>query len=349
MVKRIAFAVPGDLATPTGGYGYDRRIIAELGRLGIAVDVLDLGAGFPRPSPSQRQKADAMLGAIPADRPLVVDGLALGVLPQTAHRLVAPLVALVHHPLALESGMPAGEAEAMAASERAALAAARRVIVTSQATARVLGADYGVPPERIAVAPPGTDPRRPAQGSKDGVVRLIAVGAIVPRKGFDVLLAALALIPELPWRLAIAGDRSRDPEAAARLDAAIARFGLAGRIEMCGVLAADALAARYAQADIFVLASRYEGYGMAFAEAVAHGLPVIGTTAGAIPDTVPAGAGILVPPDDAPALAAALRRLIADPQARRTLAARARAAARGLPTWPVSARLFARAVEEAAA
>ena len=114
---------------------------------------------------------------------------------------------------------------------------------------------------------------------------------MVPRKGFDVLIAALATLADLPWHLTIAGDRSRDPDAAARLDADIARFKLGNRIVVLGTVSPERLAELYAGADLFVLASRFEGYGMAFAEAIAHGLPVIGTTAGAIPETVPPGAG----------------------------------------------------------
>ena len=114
---------------------------------------------------------------------------------------------------------------------------------------------------------------------------------------------------------------------------------------MRGALSAQEVAALYGGADLFVLASRFEGFGMAYAEALAHGLPVIGTTAGAIPDTVPRDAGLLVPPDDVAALAAALRRLIENQDERRGLAAAARRAADGLPTWQASARVFAGALE----
>ena len=89
MVKRLAFAVPGDLATPTGGYAYDRRMIAELGHLGWQIDVVDLGDGFPWPSEETRKAAAARLFAIPAGRIVVVDGLALGALPATAPQLAA--------------------------------------------------------------------------------------------------------------------------------------------------------------------------------------------------------------------------------------------------------------------
>ena len=350
MVRRVAFAVPGDLATPTGGYAYDRRVIAELERLGWAVDLVDLGEGFPRPSGEQVKAAQARLMAIPVGCPVVVDGLALGVLPEPAAQLCVdhPLIALVHHPLALESGLSAAQAEGLRVSERRALAAARRVVVTSATTARLLVADYGVPKERIVIACPGNDPAPAAQGSNDSVVRLLAIGAVVPRKGFDVLIAALGALTDLPWHLTIAGDRGRDPQAAARLDADIARLNLDSRVDVLGAVPPERLGELYAGADVFTLASRFEGYGMAFTEAIAHGLPVIGTTAGAIPETVPAGAGVLVAPDDPAALADALRRLIADGGDRRRMAACAHQAAQKLPSWQACAKLFAGALEAAA-
>lgn len=341
MVKEVVFAVPGDLATPTGGYTYDRRIIAELPALGWRPQVLDLGGGFPRPTAEIRAAACAKLAALPSRSPIVVDGLALGVLPDAAEALRAShsLVALVHHPLALELGLSADEAAALRRGECAALARACRVIATSATTARLLAADYGVAPDRLAVVEPGTD--RPDVRSREGgeVVALLSVGAVVPRKGYDVLVAALARIEHLPWRLVIAGDCARSPETVLGLEADIARFHLAERVTVLGAVAAQRLVELYASADLFVLASRFEGYGMAYTEALAHGVPVVGTTAGAIPETVPAGAGLLVPSDDVEALAAALRRLIEQPEARRALAAGARALT--FPSWRDQAALFA--------
>jgi len=325
VVRRFVFAVPGDLATPTGGYAYDRRMIAELGYLGWQIDFLNLGEGFPWPDEATRITARTQLLATPAGRSIVVDGLALGVLPETASQLAGrnPLLALVHHPLALEWGLSVEQADALRASERAALAAVQGVVV----------------------ARPGSDRVPVAQGSQDGVVRLLSVGAVVPRKGFDVLIAALAMLTDLSWRLMIAGDRTRDRNAAAWLDADIARHALGKRIAVLGAVSPQRLAALYAEADAFVLASHFEGYGMAYAEAVAHGLPVIGTSAGAIPETVPRDAGLLVDPGDIPALAQAMRRVIGDADLRRDLASAARAAAPRLPAWRHSAEIFARAVE----
>jgi glycosyltransferase involved in cell wall biosynthesis len=347
VVRSVAIAVPGDLGSPTGGYAYDRRMIQELQRLGWQVDVIGLGDGFPFPSEEQKRNAAARLKQVPRGRSIIVDGLALGALPEAAKEICVhnSLIALVHHPLALESGLSPEKADELRASERAALTAVRRTIVTSASTARVLVADYDVPAERITVARPGNDPVDPARGSSDGVVRLLSVGAVVPRKGFDVLVAALAAIAQLPWHLTIAGDRGRSPETAAQLVADIARFKLSSKVDLLGAVTPDRLAELYGNADLFVLVSRFEGYGMAFSEAIAHGLPVVGTTAGAIPDTVPAGAGVLVAPDDPTALAGELRRLIEDTSARRRMAEAARAAARALPRWQESAKLFAAAIE----
>jgi glycosyltransferase involved in cell wall biosynthesis len=349
VVKRLAFAVPGDLATPTGGYAYDRRMISELKILGWTIDVIDLGDGFPRIDTKARTTAQALLTTIPERCPIVIDGLAFGVLPEAAASLHArnPLIALVHHPLALESGLSNTEAKMFRSSERAALALAHRVIVTSPATARLLTSDYHVPADRITVARPGSDPVVPAKGSCNGIVRLLSVGSLVPRKGYDVLIAALATLADLPWQLTIAGDAERDRAAAAAIRSNIARSGLTERIALVGAVAPARLAELYLAADLFVLASRFEGYGMAYAEATAHGLPVIGTTAGAIPETVPSEAAILVAPDDAAALARALRQLIADKNERHRIAAAARSAAARLPTWHNSGLLFAGAIEAA--
>ena len=344
MVRRVVLAVPGDLATATGGYAYDRRMIAELDARGFRVDVLALGDGFPRPNARTRGRALSLLASVPPERPMIVDGLALGALPEVTALREHRLIALVHHPLAFESGLSAREAAALRESEREALAAARRVIATSAATGRLLTRDFAVPPDRLIVAPPGCDRVGFAHGSGSDTVALLAVGAIVPRKGYDVLIAALASLADLPWRLTIVGDRERDVAAAEMLAGDIRRHRLGDRVDLMGVVAPQHLAALYAAADLFVLASRFEGYGMVYAEAIAYGLPLIGTTAGAVPETVPPGAGLLVPPDDCRALTDALRRLITQPGERACLAAAARAAAVQLPTWAETAQRVAGAI-----
>ncbi len=346
----LGFAVPGSLDQPTGGYAYDRRLIAALRTLGCEVDVTDLGDGFPYPTATTRHSAFARLRATPAGRPLVIDGLALGVLPEAAKALAPthPVIALVHHPLALESGIAPDAATALAASERAALASVRHVVTTSPSTRRVLIADYAVEPASITVALPGIDAITFSPRPSKDAVMLLAVGAVVPRKGYDVLIDALATLTDLEWRLVIAGDTTRDHATADGVAARIAASGLDARVRLRGAVGDDELARLHADADVFVLASRHEGYGMAFAEAINHGLPIVGTRAGAIPETVPSGAGILVDPDDVAALAAALRTMIADVRVRESHATVARAAATQLPRWDATARIFLGVIESVA-
>jgi glycosyltransferase involved in cell wall biosynthesis len=174
------------------------------------------------------------------------------------------------------------------------------------------------------------------------------VATLTPRKGHALLFEALATLADRDWVLHAVGSATRDPATAAHLRLASERPPLAGRVVWHGELDADALAARLDRADLFVLPSLHEGYGMAAAEALAHGLPVLATTAGALADTVPEGAGLKVPPGDVDALRAALARLIDDAALRRRLAAGARAAGRELPDWAAQAARFGAALERVA-
>jgi len=341
----FVFAVPGDLDTPTGGYAYDKRMIEELRVLGWRPQVINLGEGFPHPSALTRATAKVQLDDVPKGRAIVIDGLAFGVMPDEAKALSTthPLIAMVHHPLALESGVSPDDAAVLRESERRALSFTHAVIVNSQTTADVL-AGYGVPAKRITVARPGTDRASIVPRHDESPVALLTVGSLVPRKGYDVLIEALATLIDLPWHLTIVGD-ARDPATAEQVRGLIEHHRLGPRTSLVGAVPASRLAELYPLSDLFVLPSRYEGFGMAYAEAIAHGLPVIGTTAGAIPETVPETAGILVPPDDAAAFAAALRRLLENPAERARLAEGARMAAKHLPTWVESAKLFSDAIE----
>jgi glycosyltransferase involved in cell wall biosynthesis len=346
VTKRLTFAVPGDLATPTGGYAYDRRIVEELRGRGWQVDVVNIGDGFPKPSAALLAKAHDMLACTPVGVPIVIDGLAFGVMNKEASLLAQThtLVALVHHPLALETGLSPQDAESLRASERAALAQARHTITTSALTVDILIADYGVPRQTITVALPGNDPMPPAMPSTDGTCRLLTVGSIVPRKGYDVLIAALAQIADLPWQLTIVGDPTRSPETATALIRAVQHTGIAGKISFAGVLNDDALVAEYAHSDVFVTASHFEGYGMAVAAAIASGLPVVATAGGALSQTI-GDAGLLVAANDAGALAAGLRSFMTDVHVRRRLRHASLTAAKMLPIWSDTAACFAAAIE----
>jgi glycosyltransferase involved in cell wall biosynthesis len=344
-MKKTVFAIPGDLATPTGGYTYDRRIIAELAGFGWRVEVQNLGDGFPHPSESTRATACARLAAMPPDIPLVVDGLAFGALPDAGKALASThrLIALVHHPLALETGLSTADSARLRASERSALCYTRHVITTSASTARLLIRDYSVPSDELSVVTPGTDRTAVRLRKPRCPVALLAVGAVVPRKGYDVLVASLAKIKNLSWQLTIVGDTRRSPKTFQQLQDQIRQLGLTDRIGLLGAVTSEHLASLYSGSDLFVLPSRFEGYGMVYAEAIAHGLPVVGTKVGAIPEAVPGGAGELVPPDNVEALATTLRQLIENPAQRERLAAAARAAV--FPSWREQGRVFGRILE----
>lgn len=343
------FLVPGDLATPTGGYAYARRLLADLADHDVDVTAVALPGSFPHPTPGDLAATATAFASTPQDAVLLVDGLAYGALPPeiVASAGSCPIVALVHHPLGLEAGLGADEALRLMASERAALALASRVVVTSRFTRSLLVAEFGVPAGRISVAEPGTDPAPRAAGSGSRQVSLLAVGAVTPRKGFDLLVQALATLADLDWHLTIAGACDRSPDHAAALRRAIAAAGLYERVTLAGTVSPSRLAHLYDHADILVSPSLFEGYGMALAEALAHGLPVVATTGGAAAETLPDAAGIKVPPGDTSALATALRPLIGDPERRRAAADAAWAAGRTLPRWNETAAIVAAALKEA--
>ncbi len=312
------------------------------------METCPLDPSFPAPTDAARYEASRVLAAIPDGGLVLVDGLAFGTLPELAEaegcRL--RLVALVHHPLALETGLAPERAAALRNAEVRALCQARLILVTSHFTATLL-AGWGLSRLRIRVVEPGTDPAPAAQGSGSGPLRLLCVASLTPRKGHDLLLRALAGLMDESWQLDCVGSRDRDQAWAEGLLRLRAELGLAGRVRLLGSLADEDLARRYGVADLFVLPSRFEGYGMVLAEALARGLPILACRAGAIGDLIPPEAGILVPPEDPMALRQALRCLMTDPALRRRLARGARVAGLGLPTWGHALAAFAAALEEA--
>lgn len=346
-MKRLCFAYPGDLETPTGGYGYDRNIIEGLKDLGWQVDLLSLGEGYPFPAQTVQSRTRELIAGLPDGTTLVIDGLAFGVMDAVATHEAGrlDLVALVHHPLCRETGLDPERSERLLDSERKALAHARHVIVTSHATAEQVADLFAVPREKITVILPGTDIPDPVKRSGSATVQLLSVGTVVPRKGYDLLLTALAELKSLDWTLNIVGGLEADPECFKALQAQLRETGLSDRVSFEGAVAPNALPDFYRSADVFVLASRYEGYGMAYTEALAHGLPVVGSGGGAVRDTLPPKASIYCGIEDTGRLHRALDLLIRNQDKRTEMAVAARDAAAHLPGWDDAARLFAQALE----
>ena len=332
-MSRLAVVVPGSIAQQSGGYEYDRRIVAGLRARGWVVDIHEIAGDFPRPSAAALQSAARTLAAIPDDSLVLVDGLAFGAMPSEVEREHARLwlVALVHLPHAHHVGITRQEAGRFERDERRALAAARVCIVTGADTVGTLEA-YGVRTEQIAVVEPGTDRAPLARGSRDPL-HLVSVAAITPGKGHEILLRALARLRQRVWRLTCAGSLDRDSATAVRVRELVDAEQLGKRVALVGELDATELAALYHSADVFVHASLHETYGMVVAEALARGLPVVGSATGAIPDLVGPDAGLLVPPGDVGALEGALSSVIDDLEMRDRLAAGARRVRDRLPTW----------------
>lgn len=342
-MSTIAFAIPGDLGLPTGGYGYDRRLLAEWREMGIAARHVALPGSFPFPSQDDLARTGQAILSQAFDDILLIDGLAYGAFPAgIAAGLAGRVVALVHHPLGLETGLEPDTARALLARETAALGYARAVVTTSPATKRLLVADFGVPEGRVTVAVPGVDAAPRAKGGPaGGPLQLLAVGSIVPRKGYHLLVEALAALRDRDWHLTIIGAQDRAADTMRDLTAQIAAAGLTDRINLAGAVDHAALASAYDTADLFVMPSLFEGYGMVLTEALARGLPILCTTGGAAAETVPDEAALKVPPGDAVALAKAMASLIDAPAQRRAMADAAWLAADALPRWRETAEIIA--------
>ncbi len=337
-----AFVIPGDISLPTGGYGYDRRVLALLREMGPVRHVA-LAGGFPTPSADDLTATVQTLASLPDRTVLLIDGLAFGAMPaDVIRRIRQPIVALCHHPLALEAGLTEAAQAHFRRTETVALARARHVIASSPMTKQILVADFGLSARKVTVAEPGTDPAERATGRQgQGPAQMLAVGSIVPRKGYDVLVHALADLEHLDWRLTIAGSDDRNPETTQAVKQAITAAGLDSRIKMIGAVDATALERLYASADLFVMPSLFEGYGMVLAEAMARGLPIVCTTGGAAAETAPDAAAIKVPPGDATALRNAVARALDDAGLRQRMADAAWAAGQTLPRWSDTARIIA--------
>lgn len=332
------FAIPGDINTVTGGYIYERRLLEGLRAMGRDVAHIELAASFP--DPDARDMADVLsaLHALAPERVLILDGLVYGSIETRGlARVRAPIVAMIHHPLALETGLSDARKAHLFNTERDNLALAAHVLVPSPHTAEILIRDYGVAVDKITIARPGTDQRVRVRAPSNPPL-ILSVGILHPRKGHDVLLRALAALTDHDWRAAIVGS-AHDPDHAARLDAMVQDLGLRHRVHLAGRLPDAELDALYAQASIFALATRYEGYGMVFDEALSWGLPIVSCDTGAVRQTVPAGAGLLVAPDAPVAFSRALGQLLADASLREEMADHAGHAGQSLPAWQDTARI----------
>jgi len=338
-VTEVHVIVPEDIDDPTrpsGGNTYDRSVCDGLAALGWTVrehavrDATALARAVRR---------------IPDGAVVLLDGLIASAAPEVlvpqARRLRQ--VVLVHMPLGHRP--PDDEAGAVRAREREVLAAAAAVVTTSAWTRRRLGELYALPADRMHVTEPGVDPAPLAPGSAAGD-SLLCVAALTPDKGHEVLLDGLAMAADLSWRCECVGSLVRDPGFADGLRRRARELGLSGRVRFTGALTGPELDRAYAAADLLVLASRAETYGMVVTEALSRGLPVLTAEVGGVTEALGYGEdstrpGLLVPPGDPAALGTALRAWLEDAELRDRLRLAARGRRAQLRPWAATASAVA--------
>lgn len=343
-VRVVVPAGIDDPARVSGGNRYDRAVCDVLRDVGWSLTEIAAEGPWPRPDASALASLARSLDALPDAALVLVDGLiasaAGAVLVPRSERL--RLVVLVHMVLgdhAVDRGVVAER------DESAVLAAARAVVTTSAWTRRRLLEQYRLPAARVHVARPGSQPAPVSPRTPDGG-RLLCVGTLSPLKGQDLLLAALGSLVGLPWRCTLVGPLDRDPRFVASLARRATATGIAGRVRMSGPRTGAALRSEYGDADLLVVPSRSETYGMVVPEALATGVPVVAAEVGGIPEalghTAEGVPGLLVPPDDSAALAAALARWLTDAGLRRRLRCAALRRREALPDWRTTGACISR-------
>ncbi|MCX4825620.1 glycosyltransferase family 4 protein [Streptomyces sp. NBC_01142] len=353
--RSVRVVMPGgvdDPAAPSGGNIYDRRVCRDLPRVGWQVREHAVAGDWPQPGADARAELARILRESADGTLVLLDGLVACAVPDIivpeAERL--RLAVLVHLPLGDETGLAPGPAATLDAAERRTLRAVAAVVATSEWAADRLVDHHGLAPGRVHVAAPGADIAPLATGT-GSPLRLLCVASVTPRKAQDQLVQALAAVADLPWSCLCVGGLGQDPEYVALLRELIGERGLGDRVHLVGPRSGAELNASYAAADLLVLTSHAETYGMAVTEALARGVPVLATAVGGLPEAVgraPDGSvpGVLVPPKDPAALTAALRRWLSDPGERHRAKAAARRRRTALDGWEATSRSLAKALEQ---
>jgi glycosyltransferase involved in cell wall biosynthesis len=346
--------MPGDVndvTVPSGGNTYDRGVCDGLAETGWSVHRILVGGSWPQPDEPDRAALADALADVPDGAVVLMDGLVACGVPD----IVVPqarrfrLGVVVHMPLADEASLSPALADDLDAREREVLGASEAVVATSPWSARRLVDHHGLAPDRVHVAAPGTE-AAPITPGTDGVSHVLCVAAVTQGKGQDLLVEALATVADLPWQCELVGSLRRDPAYVAQVRQLIEKHGLGDRIRLVGPETGARLAEVYAAADLLVLASRTETYGMVVAEALARGIPVLATATGALPETLgiaPDGGapGLLVPPDDASTLAEGLRRWFSEPDLRQRLRDAALQRRDALDGWATTSKALAGVLE----
>ena len=347
VLMRVTFFAPAPWETLSGGYVYDRAIVAELIAAGNDVEIVALPGEHPLADDIARAAAEAAWASLPPGAIPVIDGLCLPAFAAVADTLAARGgVGLIHHPTALETGRIEEARDALLAVERKMFQSLARIVVTSTDTSKRLTTQFGVTAARITVVEPGT----PAVSRSAGPLRedcaILSVATLSPRKGHDVLLRALSRLLDLDWTLVIAGA-APDLAYGESLRRLMVDLALESRVRFVGEITPDALAPLWEGASMFALATWYEGFGMAIAEALRRGLPVAVTSGGAAAALVTPACGVICAPGDHAQLSRAMRRVIYDRPLRASMSDAAWQVGSALPDWAAQGEKFAAVLEAA--
>ena len=338
-----------DPARPSGGNAYDQHVCRGLAEIGWPVHVHAVPGSWPRPDAAAYAALAGVVQRIPDGAVALLDGLvastAPAVLVPQADRL--RLIALVHMPL----GQGTADSD-VRRREDAVLAAAASVVTTSAWSRRMLLELYSLPGERVHVAEPGVATAPLSPGTTSGCA-LLCVAAVIPGKGHDVLLDALATMTDLSWDCLCVGSLDRDPAFADSLRRRVLDYGLGDRVRFPGPRVGADLDRSYLSADLLVLPSRAETYGMVVTEALARGLPVVAADVGGVAEALGHESGgirpgLLVPPEDPAALANALQAWLGDAEVRLTWRRAARERRASLSSWSTTTSVLAGVLAEAA-
>jgi glycosyltransferase involved in cell wall biosynthesis len=345
-MSEVHVVLPGDIddpATPSGGNRYDREVCTGLAGLGWSVREHPVCGDWPDADPVARAELARLLAGLPDHAIVLIDGLIASTTPDAlvaqASRL--RLVVLMHMPVG-------GVSAELRRLEREALCAAAAVITPSGWSRQHLLDLHPLPAARVHVAAPGVEPAPIAEGTESGG-RLLCVAAVAPHKGYDLLIQALARLSFLSWSQVCVGTLNRDPAFVGELRRQCQVAGIAERISFVGPCTGDELQARYAAADLVVLPSRAETYGMVVTEALARATPVVAAAVGGVPEALgraPDGSlpGLLVGPYDPAALTRALRQWLTEPLLRTALRRSALLRRTTLTGWGITAKLISSAL-----
>ena len=286
-MREFILAYPGQLHTKTGGYYYLSRILQELPKIGWSGQPLSLGDGFPNPSQEVLSNAEKLIDSCQSKIPILADCLAWGVMDQCALQLAEShrIIPLVHHPLCLETGLPEAESKILFKKEQTVLTNSQKIITTSTDTSNCIQELFQIPKSKSKLH--FLELILQNRQLVEMMVKLVdSVGSVVPRKGYDRLIKCLKSLDNLSWHLDIVGDLTLAADYANSVTKKVAELELSHRINFHGSLEKSELEKIYSKSDIFVLATLYEGYGMAFTEAMIRGIPIVTTGEGAVNSTV---------------------------------------------------------------